>query len=100
MNISLNDWNGSVASVEVDGKNHGSILWQPYSFSLKGPFKKGTHYISLEVVGNIGNLMGPHFKDGRPNAWTWLDSPDKEPEGAEYKISPYGLEQSFEISIK
>ncbi len=97
IDILINDWNGSVVSLEIDGKNYGEKLWPPYSFSLKSPFKKGTHYVSIEVVGNIGNLMGPHFKDDVPVAWTWLDSPDKEPHGSKYKISPYGLERGIEI---
>jgi len=97
INVLLNDWNGSVASIEIDGKNYGDILWQPYSFSLKHPFKKGTHSISIQIVGNIGNLMGPHFNQGHPIAWSWLDSPDKEPKGDDYLISPYGLEQKFNI---
>ena len=100
IDILINDWNGSVVSIEIDGKNHGTILWQPYSFSLKAPFKKGRHSISLEVVGNIGNLMGPHFKEGSPNPWTWIDSPDIEPPGNEYKISSYGLEQGIKIKLK
>ena len=99
INISFSDWNGSAVNLEIDNKNHGAVLWPPFSFSLKGPFRKGVHSISFEVIGNIGNLMGPHFNDGYPIVWSWLNAPDNEPHGDEYKISPYGLEHSININI-
>ena len=99
LKISFGDCKCSVVSLEIDGKNYGANLWPPYSFSLKSPFKKGTHSISIEVVGNVGNLMGPHFRDGYPIAWVWTYSPDKEPAGDEYKIFPYGLEGGIKIGF-
>jgi hypothetical protein len=100
LNISIGDWNGSVVTLEIDGEDYGASLWPPYSFNLKKHFKKGKHIVSVKIVGNLGNLMGPHFSDGYPIVWSWLDAPDKEPCGIEYKISPYGLEEGINCFFK
>ncbi len=97
LNISIGDWNGSVVTLEIDGEDYGASLWPPYSFKLKKHFKKGKHTVSVEIIGNLGNLMGPHFSDRYPIVWSWLDAPTIEPRGAEYKISPYGLEEGINL---
>ena len=59
----------SVTSVKINGKDAGSIMWQPYTVDLSGLLKEGENEIEITVTGTLRNLLGPfHLKSGESYA--------------------------------
>ena len=98
--IVLNDWQGAVAAVKVNGEEAGIIGWQPYKLALDDFIVKGDNWIELVVYGTPRNLLGPHYFDppkGIATPWSWNNAPSDQPPGSEYSFVPYGLMKDFEI---
>lgn len=98
--VRLNDWNGSVARVKVNGQKAGIIGWQPYELDISGALKQGENAIEVEVVGSLKNLLGPHHnvtRRGIVTPWSWFFAPDSQPQGGEYDFLDYGLFEDFDI---
>lgn len=57
--IAFSKRNTSVTSVKVNGKDAGSILWQPYSVDVTGLLKAGENEIEITLTGTLRNLLGP-----------------------------------------
>ena len=49
-----------VTKVKVNGKQAGTVLWQPYEISLDGFLVEGENTIEIELIGSLRNLLGPH----------------------------------------
>lgn len=49
-----------ITKIKVNGKQAGTILWQPYEISLQGLLKEGENVIEVELVSSLRNLLGPH----------------------------------------
>jgi len=49
-----------VAKVRVNGKQAGTVLWQPYEVNLDGLLQEGENIIEIELIGSLRNLLGPH----------------------------------------
>ncbi len=50
----------AVTKVKVNGKQAGTVLWQPYEVKLDGLLQKGENSIEIELIGSLRNLLGPH----------------------------------------
>ena len=50
----------TIVKVRVNGKDAGTILWQPYEADLSGLLHEGHNELEVELVGNLRNLLGPH----------------------------------------
>ena len=46
--------------VAVNGKHVTTVMWGPYSVDLTPYLAEGENTVSLTLVGNLRNLMGPH----------------------------------------
>ncbi|MBW7938315.1 MAG: hypothetical protein H3C63_05710, partial [Candidatus Omnitrophica bacterium] len=94
--IELEDWHGTLASVELNGAPAGQIAWPPYATDLTG-LKKGQNRIVIEVIGSLKNLLGPHHGDpGRGSAWPGAFQRGPEsgpPRGDLYDTMEYGLNE-------
>ncbi|MFW6189698.1 MAG: glycosyl hydrolase [Planctomycetota bacterium] len=95
----LRDWQGSVAVVRVDGDERGVIYPYEDSLDLHGEFTAGRHELTLEVIGNMRSLMGPHHAEGLAGSWTWARSPDAQPPGESYILPAVGLMEDPELSV-
>jgi hypothetical protein len=84
-------WAGSVVYVRWDDRACGSTALPPYRVEWGGTFAKGEHRLTIEVAGNLKNLLGPHFSDGLPGAWSWLYDPQPQPPGRDYRFCETGL---------
>jgi hypothetical protein len=91
LRIQLNNWNGSVAVVNWRGKSVGDILHPPFALEIPGPIEPGDHTVGIEVLGNVRNMMGPHFGSGLTGPWAYEAYPMTQPAGDEYKLIPTGL---------
>jgi hypothetical protein len=93
LRIELPEWQGSVASVLVDGKAVATLAWQPFRADLSvGP---GRHRVAVRVVSTPRNTFGPFHNPTKPRmrAWpaAWADFPEHQPAGSEYDLLDYGL---------
>jgi hypothetical protein len=90
LRLEIGSWAGSVVTVAIDGQPVGTLRHPPYHLSCP-PLAAGVHTLALTVVGNMRNLMGPHFANGLANAWTWEKCPPSTPPGRDYQFKPSGL---------
>lgn len=101
--IKLDQWRGTVAKVFVDDQQVGIIGWPPFEYDLSNHLSTGNHTISVEVVGSLKNLLGPHHnveRKGIVTPWSWFTGPDKIPAGGDYDQLDYGLLEDFKILRK
>jgi hypothetical protein len=91
LSVKLGGWSGSVARVALDGVRAGAIAWPPFELSVATPVAAGAHELAVDVVGNMKNLMGPHFNDGPPGVWSWRQCPRRAPDGTEYRFQSSGM---------
>jgi hypothetical protein len=89
--LRLPEWQGSVAVVQLDGQEAGTIRTVPFELVLPARVSPGLHELSIDVLGNMRNMMGPHFDDGLPIASSWFRCPPHMPPGGTYRIQPSGL---------
>lgn len=98
--LRLREWSGTVARVIVNEMQVGIIGWQPYTFDLTPYLTGRSSQVSVEVVGSLKNLLGPHHGNIRPGIvtpWSWFYAPEHQPAGREYDFLDYGLMEPFEI---
>ncbi|MGD2176107.1 MAG: glycosyl hydrolase [Candidatus Brocadiaceae bacterium] len=91
LRVSLGEWSGPVVRVRLDGAEAGAIIHPPYELDVGGAVSAGSHELSLDVVGNLRNMLGPHFCDGLAGPWSWEACPDAAPPGSVYTLQPTGL---------
>jgi len=92
LRLELGSWAGSVTHVRLDGRAVGAILHPPYTMEMAGPIRKGRHKLTVEVIGNMRNMLGPHFSEGHAGPWSWQwGPPAATPPGDAYTRQPSGL---------
>jgi hypothetical protein len=89
--LGLPQWRGSVAVARLDGEEIGKVVVPSAELALPWPISASSHRLSLDVIGNMRNMMGPHFDEGLPIASTWEKCPARMPPGDQYRIQPTGL---------
>jgi hypothetical protein len=103
--LQLASWKGGSASVEVDGKQAGSVAWLPYELDLTSFLSPGSHTIKITVAGTPKNLFGPFHDPFRPRntAWPHLWSRFQKqgpPSGRKYDVEEYGLFHAPRIILR
>ncbi|MFB9275738.1 glycosyl hydrolase [Cohnella cellulosilytica] len=104
--VALPDWRGTIASVQVNGKDAGMIgLDHDNSLDITPYAQPGaTAEVTVRVSGSFKNLMGPHFDPSKPRntAWpgNWKRSPMYGPPPArEFDLIDYGLFADFVVEV-
>lgn len=88
LRVRLPDFHGSALGVTIDG---GQPVWGFFAnreMVLPDPVATGAHELGLILCGNLRNLLGPHFSDGLPGAWSWAQAPESPPPGSSYRFFP------------
>jgi hypothetical protein len=85
--------------VFLDGQEVGAIAYPPHELHVSGAIKAGRHTLSLQVAGNMKNLLGPHFSDGLPILWQWQVHGESRANGDEYRFFPSGLMQEPAVQV-
>lgn len=62
--LEFNKLNAIVASVTVNNRFAGLIIFPPFRLDITDLLKKGENRITLELVNSLHNLLGPHHKQG------------------------------------
>ena len=92
LSVNLPDFKGSALAVQIDGRAPEWDYLPRRNIELPGVFAPGDHHFDLLLCGNLKNLMGPHFSDGLPGAWSWQASPTAPPCGGDYRLQRTGLD--------
>lgn len=98
--VRLNDWNGTVAEIVVNGESAGIIAWKPYELDVSDYLKERENKVEVLVTGSLKNLMGPHHFNplrGFVTPWSFFKGPAHQPSGTAYDLIDYGLFEDFEI---
>jgi hypothetical protein len=98
--VKLNDWQGTVAEVKVNGESVGIIGWQPYELDISDWVQGGENKVEVIVTGSLKNLLGPHHNNpqiGFVTPWSFFYAPEQQPPGRDYQQLDYGLLEDFEI---
>jgi hypothetical protein len=94
--VAIPGWQGSVAAVLLDGKQVGTIAWQPFEAEFNAP--AGKHTLAVRVVSTPRNTMGPFHNSTKPRmrSWpaAWADFPEHQPAGSAYDLLDYGLPEA------
>ena len=91
LRVSPPEFSGSAAGVSLDG---GELVWLPADRSpiaLPEALCAGNHQLDIILCGNLKHLLGPHFCDGLPGAWSWEDCPPAQPPGEVYRTTRTGI---------
>ncbi len=97
--VQLNDWNGTVAEVFVNGEKAGCIAYNPYKLEVTPFLKSGENQIEVRVIGSLKNLLGPHYRNPAPglaSPWHWKNI-EKPIPGKDYQMVNYGLMEDFDL---
>jgi hypothetical protein len=97
LTLRLGEWAGSVVTVRWDGRRVGEILHPPFELTLPAA-QAGGHRLEIEVVGNMRNMMGPHFGSGVTGVWSYEFYPSQAPAGGEYQLIPTGLMETPSVT--
>ena len=91
--VELDDWNGTVAAVYVNGKTAGIIGWPPYRLDVSNFIQKGENKVEVKIVGSYKNLFGQFYVAARGQISPSLmqRAPKEQPAPEEYDLFDYGL---------
>ena len=98
--VKLNEWNGTMVRVKVNGEQEGIIGWPPYELDITQWIEEGENEVTIEVVGSLKNLLGPHhgdIREGLVSPWSFFYAPEHQPAGSSYDLHDYGLFEDFEV---
>lgn len=100
--VQLNDWKGTVANIYVNGIEAGTIAFDPFSLDISKYLKKGNNQITVEVIGSLKNLLGPHHSSPPPGyvAPALFRKVKGYPSGKSYSTLDYGLFEDFDVIYK
>ena len=99
--IELPDWSGTVAAVNINGREAGIIQAPPYV--LNADLEPGETVIDVIVIGSLKNTLGPHHVvypngvGGRPV--NFINAPLIQPGGNAYSLIDYGLMSDFKVYL-
>jgi hypothetical protein len=97
--LHLGAWNGTMASVEVNGKPAGIIAFAPDTLDITSLLRGGENRIVLSVTGSLKNLLGPHHNHapkGLASPWNWRYVQGYPP-GSAYDTIDYGLMEAPQV---
>jgi hypothetical protein len=101
--VQLNQWNGTMAIVYLNGEQVGQIISPPYELELPMTIKPGENTISVEVIGSLKNTFGFFYKSSA-NRWIigpgdWDAAPATIPAFNQYFLPDYGLFEPFSLVL-
>ena len=95
--VTLPEFAGSAAGIQIDD---GDPAWAfAPGQTIRCPVSAGGHRLDILLCGNLKNLLGPHFSDGLPGAWSWEECPPSQPPGKQYRFYSTGLARAPHIEI-
>ncbi len=97
--LRLAPFDGPVARVSLDGRELGQVVHSPYEIAVPGPVAAGAHTLTVDVFGNMKNMMGSHFSDALPGMWSFEYNPESMPAGEAYEFTASGNRQAPELLI-
>ncbi len=93
LRVDLGEWEGSVATISLDGQPPTVLGWAPYTAEY--PVTAGRHALEVQVVSTPRNVFGPFHHPAKPRmkAWpaAWSEFPEHQPAGVQYDVLDYGL---------
>jgi len=98
--VKLPHWNGSVASVFVNGQLAGLIAWQPDELDVTSWLKEGDNEITVKITGSLKNTFGFFYEQNDGwifGPWSWNNAPAEIPAAAAYFLMDYGLMLPFKL---
>lgn len=99
--VTIPDWYGSVARVEVNGKDAGYVYRRPTECEVTGLLAPGGNTITVTVIGTLKNTLGPFHENpglGIASPGHFAKGPELgPPAGAEYSTVDYGLYAPFTL---
>lgn len=99
--VELGDWNGSVASVRVNGQLAGYLVCRPWECDVTEWMKEGENFVEVTVIGTLKNTLGPHHAgELRGAAWPHMFRKAPQtgpPPGRQYDTIGYGLFEPFQL---
>ncbi|MFW6371427.1 MAG: glycosyl hydrolase, partial [Bacteroidota bacterium] len=98
--LQLDQWNGTVAAVAVNGKEAGIIGWKPCELDITEHLKPGSNKVEVRICGSLKNLLGPHYfteNQVMVTPWSFNAAPENQPSGEKYDLLDYGLFNDFQI---
>lgn len=98
--VRLENWNGSISEVWVNGKEAGVIAWQPNELTVTDYLNNGENEITVKVTGSLKNTFGFFYHNN--DSWihgphSWNSAPEKIPAATDYFLMDYGLFEPFEL---
>jgi hypothetical protein len=97
--VRLNDWNGTIAEVRVNGAMASPAAFPPYVSDISDLVKPGENLVEVKVIGSLKNLLGPHFNNPAPgivSPWHFRNVKSY-PAGKDYQLLDYGMMGEFSI---
>jgi hypothetical protein len=100
--VSLPNWYGSVAKVNVNGKPAGYVIAPPWECDVTSQIDRGQNTIEVVVIGTLKNTLGPHHNGaGVGSAWPGMFQQGPQtgpPPGNQYHTVDYGLFEPFVLT--
>ncbi len=97
--VTLGDWKGTVAVVNVNGQQAGVLSYPPYTQDISEFLQSGDNTVEVMVIGSLKNTLGPFHNDPKPglvSPWHFRNVQDY-PSGTAYQLYDYGLMEDFTI---
>ncbi len=91
LRITMPEFSGSAAGIQVDDSPLVWAFQKGQVISHPDLIPAGDHRLDILLCGDLKNLLGPHFHDGLPGAWSWENCPPTQPPGERYRFSRTGL---------
>jgi hypothetical protein len=93
--LSLPNWYGAVAKVEVNGRESGWIWAPPWECDVTREVRQGANSVEVTVIGTLKNTLGPHHGNhALGSAWPGMfqNAPATgQPAGSRYSNVAYGM---------
>lgn len=98
--VRLNQWNGSLSEVWVNGSPAGLIAWQPNELDVTSFLKEGENEVVVKVTGSLKNTFGFFYNNN--DSWifgphSWNEAPEEIPPASDYYLMDYGLFEPFDL---
>lgn len=91
--VGLDDWQGTVAEVYVNGKHAGTIVLPTDRIAISDLIREGENEVEVRITGSLKSLLGPHYNNPKPGMtgpghWRNVKT---HPAGDQYQLPDYGL---------
>lgn len=91
--VGLDDWQGTVAEVYVNGEHAGTMVLPTDRIPVTDQIRAGENTVEVRITGSLKSLLGPHHNNPKPglvSPWHWRNV-KAYPSGSQYQLPDYGL---------